>query len=614
MTLLAHVRTIGIVVLLTGLCWSGPTLQGQTKSKQKQTAPTVDEAKAFIASAEKRILDLWVKAQRAQWVQSNFITDDTEQMAADAQREVVSATLALAADATRFDGIKLPADMKRKLMLLRLSLTLPAPQSPADQAELTRIAVSLESDYGKGVYCPDGKEGKCYDLNEMSRILATSRDPEELQKMWTGWRTIAPPMRDRFTRLVSLANKGARDLGFADLGAMWRSNYDMSPREFNTEMERLWQQVKPLYDALHAYVRWKLAEHYGTDVVPEDGLIPAHLLGNMWSQQWDNIYPLVAPENDQQPYDLTAILKEKDLGAITTARYGERFFVSLGFDPLPETFWKRSLFMKPADRDVVCHASAWDIDFEKDIRIKMCIEPTEEDFNTIHHELGHNFYQRAYMNQPPLYRDGANDGFHEAIGDMVALSITPDYLHKIGLLEEVPESEGDISFLLKKALEKVAFLPFGYVMDQWRWKVFSGEIKPADYTKAWWQLVEKYQGIKSPVERTEKDFDPGAKYHIPASVPYARYFLAAILQFQFHRGMLHEIGYTGPVHQGSIYGSTKAGEKLKAMLAMGRSRPWPEALETITGEKKFDASAMLEYFAPLKKWLDEQNQGKKVGF
>ncbi len=559
-------------------------------------------------------MELNIKQGRTSWVQLNFITEDTEIIAADADRESNAATTELAAEATRFAHLKLPEDVARKLLLLRLSLDLPAPRNAVEQAELSQISASLQSDYGKGRWCPEGEKGKCLSLGDMEKILAENRDPEELKRVWVGWHGIAPPMRKRYERLVGLGNKGARELGFANLGALWRAKYDMPPDAFSAELERLWQQVRPLYASLHTYVRWKLAEKYGKDVVSEDGPIPAHLLGNMWSQTWDNVYPLVAPPAGDPGFDLTKILRDKKVEPQGMARYGERFFTSIGFAPLPETFWKRSLFTKPADRDVVCHASAWSIDFKDDLRIKMCIQINAEDFSTIHHELGHNFYQRAYNKQPYLFQNSANDGFHEAIGDTIALSVTPEYLRKIGFLDRVPPPSGDLGLLMKHALEKVAFLPFGLLVDQWRWKVFAGEVKPADYNKGWWELRRKYQGIQAPVPRSEADFDPGAKYHVPATVPYTRYFLATILQFQFHRALCREAGYIGPLHRCSIYDSKAAGTKLQKMLEMGQSRPWPAALEMLTGEKQMDATAILDYFAPLKQWLDEQNKGHKSGW
>jgi peptidyl-dipeptidase A len=451
------------------------------------------------------------------------------------------------------------------------------------------------------------------DLEDITKIMANSRYEKELLDVWTGWHTIARPMKKDFVRYVELANKGARELGFEDTGAMWRSKYDMTPEQFSAELERLWEQVRPLYVSLHAYVRWKLREKYG-DIVPANGPIPAHLLGNMWAQTWDNVYPLVAPKGADPGYDLTKILKGRNTDPLQMVRYGEGFFTSLGFDPLPKTFWERSMFTKPKDREVVCHASAWDIDYVDDLRIKMCIDITTEDFTTIHHELGHNFYQRAYDKQPVLFRDSANDGFHEAVGDTIALSVTPEYLVKLGLLDRAPDASKDIGLLLNKALEKVAFLPFGLLIDQWRWKVFSGEVTPENYNRVWWELRKKYQGVAPPVARTEEDFDPGAKYHVPANVPYTRYFLADILQFQFHRALAKTAGCTTPLNRCSIYGNKEAGEKLEKMLSMGQSKPWPDALEALTGQRQMDASAIRDYFAPLQKWLDEQNKGKPVGW
>jgi len=569
--------------------------------------PTVDEARQFIIDANARLLDLVNRAGRAQWVQATYITEDTDAIAAAANEAALAAGVELAKEATRFDGLALPPDVARQMKLLKLALVLPAPSDPAAQAEQSRLEVELKGMYGKGKY-----EG--HPLNDLEKVMADSRDYDALLDAWRGWRTISPPMKPMYARTVELGNAGARELGFADLGALWRSKYDMPPDAFAAELERLWGQVKPLYDSLHAYVRTRLGETYGTDKVPPDGLIPAHLLGNMWAQEWGFIYPVVAPRNVGTTYDLTALLEKKNVDARELVHIGERFFTSLGFDPLPETFWQRSLFTKPRDRDVVCHASAWDVDNDLDLRIKMCIKIDAEDFVTVHHELGHNFYQRAYREQPFLFRDSANDGFHEAVGDTIALSVNPSYLEKIGLLDRAPDTSGDVATLLRTALDKVAFLPFGLLIDQWRWKVFSGEVTPDHYNEAWWQLREKYQGIAPPVPRSEADFDPGAKYHIPAYTPYTRYFLARILQFQFHRALCREAGFEGPLYQCSIYGNEKAGAKLRAMLAMGQSRPWPDALEALTGQRQIDASAMVEYFQPLKDWLDEQNEGHKVGF
>ena len=575
-------------------------------------APTAAEAKTFVDEAEAKLLELSVEASRAGWVQSTYITDDTEVLAAKANERAINAGVDYAKRATRYDRLKLPEDVARKLQLLKNGLTLAAPSNPKESEEVTRIGAAMEGAYGKGKYCPQGKD-KCLDLQDITKIMAESRDAAQLLDVWRGWHTIAVPLRPQYQRFVELANKGARELGFADTGAMWRSKYDMPPDAFAKEVDRLYEQLKPLYLSLHAYVRWKLREKYG-DVVPANGPIPAHLLGNMWAQDWSNVYDLVKPAQADPGYDLTKILEAKKTDAKEMVRYGERFFTSLGFPPLPPTFWERSLFVKPRDREVVCHASAWDVDNVNDLRIKMCIEATAEDFTTIHHELGHNFYQRAYNTKPGLFRDSANDGFHEAVGDTIALSITPEYLVKVGLLDKAPDPSKDIGLLLKKALEKLAFLPFGLLVDQWRWKVFSGEVTPANYNAAWWDLRKRYQGVAPTIARSESDFDPAAKYHVAANVPYTRYFLAAILQFQFHRALAQAAGCAGPLHRCSIYGNKEAGRKLDAMLQMGLSRRWQDALEAISGKREMDATAIRDYFAPLQKWLDEQNRGKPTGW
>jgi peptidyl-dipeptidase A len=587
-----------------------PAVMPAKKSAAKP--PTAAEAEKFIGEVETRLFALSTDASRAGWVQSTYITDDTEILAAQASERLISATARWAKEAVRFDSVKLPPELARKIRLLKLALTLAAPEDPKEAEELTRITAAMEGMYGKAKYCPEGKD-KCLDLEEITRIMAASRDEKELLDVWRGWHATAIPMRKDFVRYVELANKGARELHFADTGAMWRSKYDMPPDAFAKELDRLWEQVKPFYLSLHAYVRGRLREKYG-GVVPERGPIPAHLLGNMWAQDWSNIYPLISPKEADPGYDLTEILKGRKTDAQQMVRYGAAFFTSLGFAPLPKTFWERSLFTKPRDRDVVCHASAWDIDNVEDLRIKMCIDITAEDFTTIHHELGHNFYQRAYSKLPFLFRDSANDGFHEAVGDTIALSITPEYLVKLGFLTKAPDESKDIGLLLRRALEKIAFLPFGVVIDQWRWKVFSGQVTPENYNRVWWELREMYQGVAPPVARTEKDFDPGAKYHVAANVPYMRYFLADILQFQFHRAVSKASGCAGSLNRCSIFGNREAGARLAKMLEMGQSRPWPDALEALTGQRQMDATAIRDYFAPLQKWLDEQNRGKPTGW
>jgi peptidyl-dipeptidase A len=579
------------------------------------SAPTAAEARRFIESAERELLGLSVLANQAGWVAANFITDDTEALSAEHQKNLNVAVQRYAMQAKRFEKLPLAPDLRRKLTLLKLALVAPPPGNPTDASELTKITTSLDADYGKGSYCRPQANPPCLQINDLSKIMATNTNAADLLDAWQGWHKVGAPMRQRYARFVELSNKGARELGFANTGELWRAGYDMTPAQFSAELERLWNQVRPLYESLHAYVRTKLGEKYGTSLVPPNGMIPAHLLGNMWAQEWGNIYPLVAASGSQGAgYDLTERIKAKGVTQDSMVKIAEGFFTSMGMPKLPQTFWERSLIVKPRDREVICHASAWVIDNKDDVRIKMCTEQTGEDLVTVHHELGHDYYYLGYKDLPLLFQNGANDGFHEAIGDAIALSITPEYLKTIGLIDQVPSASADTMLLLRQALDKVAFLPFGLLIDQWRWKVFSGEVTPANYNAAWWELRNKYQGLSAPLPRSEADFDPGAKYHVPGNTPYTRYFLARVLQFQFYRAMCREAGWTGPLYRCSFYGNKKAGDKLWAMLKLGASKPWPEALFAMTGERRIDAGAMAEYFAPLKVWLDAQNRGKPVGW
>jgi peptidyl-dipeptidase A len=580
-------------------------------------------ATAFLAEANAQLLELVNASSRAGWTQATYITPDTEIMAAQANEALVTAATDYAKAAFHFDNVQVSPIERRQLYLLKNSLTTAAPADPREAEELTRLVASMEGTYGSGKFCGQPAAGpaagaqppekNCVDIEKISEILAESRDPKQLQEVWEGWHTISVPMKQDYARFVELSNKGARVLGFTDTGAMWRGKYDMPADAFAKELDRLWEQLRPLYLSLHTYTRTRLREKYG-DLVPESGPIPAHLLGNLWQQDWSNIYDVVAPAGATQGFSLTRNLEAKKVDPVGMVKMGEAFFSSLGFEPLPKTFWERSMFVKPRDREVVCHASAWNVNSVDDLRIKMCIDVNAEDFSTIHHELGHNYYQRAYNELPMIFRDSANDGFHEALGDVLALSVTPEYLVKIGLLDKAPDASADTGLLLRGALERLAFLPFGLLVDQWRWQVFSGAITPENYNKAWWDLKLKYQGVAPPSPRGEQFFDPGAKYHVPANTPYTRYFLAQILQYQFHRALAKASGCTTPLHRCSIYGNTDAGKRIDAMMKMGASQPWPDALEAMTGQRQMDASAMAEYFEPLKKWLDEQNRGKKTGW
>lgn len=594
----------------------GPSLQGD-KAKG-----TPEEAKAFITGVDTKLRELWTKSAEADWAKATDINDEHEAASAAAQAEVMAYETKVIGEATRFDGVQAEPDVRRQIDLLKLTSTLPAPDDDAKRKELATIATGLDAAYGKGEWCPDPANPtpeSCLDLGELSAVMADESakagDTAKQLEAWERWRTVSVPMRDQYTRFVELGNEGAKAIGYADVGTLWRSRYDMSPAAFEQEVDRLWAQVEPLYEALHCHVRAKLHEKYG-DAVPEDGLIPAHLTGNMWAQDWAAMYPWLEPYPGEPSLDVTKALEKAKYDEIKMVKAGESFFVSMGLNPLPETFWERSLFKQPEDgRKVVCHASAWDVGMNNDLRIKMCIKIDHEDFVTIHHELGHDYYYNNYYTMPALFQSGAHDGFHEAIGDAIALSITPAYLKEIGLLDKISESDkGVINKQMQDALQKVAFLPFGKLVDQWRWDVFAGKTTPASYNKDWWALRAKLQGVGAPSVRGEDSFDPGAKYHVPANTPYMRYFLAHIIQFQFHKAMCEAAGFTGPLHECSVYGNKEAGKKLQAMLAMGASKPWPEALEKLTGTREMDGAALIEYFGPLKAYLDEQNKGRTCGW
>ena len=610
------IRTgISMLALVTFL--AAPAISQTAPATNASSAiPTAAEAQAFLDRAQKEVTEFNLISQRVQWVNATFITDDTDALAAEYSARGTEMAVRYASEAARFQKAPgLSAEQRRQLDMLRTAITLPAPTTPGAATTLAELSTRIGSMYGKG---KGTRGGQPISGSDIEAAMGESRNPAELKEMWVSWHDqVGAPMRGDYARIVGLANQGAGELGFADTGTMWRSAYDMPPEEFAKLTDKLWNEVKPLYVALHTYVRRKLNEKYGDAVQAKTGPIRADLLGNMWAQEWGNIYDVVAPPGSGDlGFDIGELLKAKDYDHLKMVKAGENFYSSLGFAPLPDTFWTRSQFLKPRDREVQCHASAWNVDEKDDLRIKMCIKVNSDDFVTIHHELGHNYYQRAYKDLPQLYRNGANDGFHEAIGDFVALSITPEYLVQIGLLDraQVPSADKDTGLLLRQAMDKVAFLPFGLLIDKWRWGVFDGSIPTGAYQAGWDKLRLQYQGVVAPVARDESKFDPGAKYHIPNNVPYARYFLARLLQFQFYKAACEQAGWKGPLHRCSFYGNKEVGARLNKMLEMGASKPWPDALEAFTGTREISGKAMVEYFAPLKKWLDQQNKGQPQGW
>ncbi|MBN4050400.1 M2 family metallopeptidase, partial [Desulfobulbus sp. AH-315-M07] len=613
-------RTVSLVSLAAAFACSSPPPQVPVGPAPVPQAEIQEDAVAFVKRFNEEGERIGLESGKAAWVQQTYITDDTTWLMAKARERYIIFRNEMIEQAKRYDvsdSSGVDGDTRRALKIIKQAVTMPAPNDKAKVAELATLSSELKANYGAGKYCKGAQKGdECRDIEALMEVMAKSHDYDELLDVWKGWRTIAPRTRDAYTKFAELMNEGARELGFADTGALWKSGYDMSADEFETEADRLWQQVKPLYDHLHCYVRAKLGEHYGADKVPATGPIPAHLLGNMWAQEWSNIFELVKPYEVELNLDITAALVDQGYDALRMVKSAEAFYTSMGLTALPESFWEKSMLTKPRDRDVMCHASAWDLDLKKgDVRIKMCTDPNEEDLTTVYHELGHIYYYLYYKDLPLVFQDGAHDGFHEAIGDALTLSMTPGFYKKIGLIGEFEiDEKALINQQLKEALDKIAFLPFGKLIDQWRWDVFSGKTKPDQYNAAWWALRLRYQGIAPGVARSEADFDPGAKFHIPNNTPYTRYFLARILQFQFHKSMCDAAGFKGPVHECSIHGSKVAGDKLSKMLAMGASRPWPEAMTALTGSPQMDASAIIAYFAPLMKWLEQENAGRQCGW
>ena len=590
-------------------------------SCSSQQASTLNESdvETFLERVELEDKTLGPVASSAYWIGSNFITYDSQKVVADYGKRFQLLALERARQAATFDKVLVSEENRRKLNLIKNSFVMPSPLDDALAGEIAGISAELDAMYGAGQHCFG--EGDCYDLEAFEAVIDNSRDPDELLKAWEGWRNIGKPMKDMYLRMVEIGNLGAKDLGYDGLTDLWFSQYDMPADDFLAETDRVWDELKPLYDALHCHVRNELSEHYGEAVVYKKGSMPAHVLGNMWGQSWANIYDLVyTPDNPTADtnIDLTKILEEKDIGEIEMVEIAENFFLSLGFEPLPKTFWERSLFIKPQDHNVVCHASAWDLDSDaNDLRVKMCIERNAEDFSTIHHELGHIFYYQAYSQQPSIFQGGANDGFHEAVGDLLTLSITPDYYHKIGMITEaeaINAKSDPISLLMQQALDGVVSVPWTLMLDKWRAGVFSGETSEAELNNSWWELREYYQGKKAPRERDADAFDPGAKYHIPGNTPYTRYYLAKILQYQFHESLCNQIGFEGPLHECSIYNNELAGEQLRAMLSLGQSQEWQVALEALTGTRTLSGKSMLNYYKPLKDWLDLQNASRSCGW
>ncbi|XP_028414004.1 angiotensin-converting enzyme-like [Dendronephthya gigantea] len=565
---------------------------------------TQAQAELFLKNAYKILTEYSYKSSLAAWARATNITDYNSQVEIKAYLAYTEVYAEVQKNASKFDLNKLDYDTSRQIRMLSNSTNL---KNQTEFEESEKLGSRLSKLYSTA------KVGNNSLSPQLVNIMAKSRDYDELLQAWWGWRNESGrKMRDVYRRFVELKNKGARENGYTDRGQAWRGRYEVD--DLGNIVEKLWNDLRPLYLEMHAYVRYKLTKTYRGKVLEND-YIPAHLLGNMWAQSWVNIYDLVEPYKNKPSLDVTSNLK-KDSRYNTPeklTKLAESFFESIGLKKLPANFYKNSLLQKPKDRDVVCHASAWDFLLYQDVRIKQCVEITHNHLVTLHHELGHIQYYLQYGNLPYVYRTGANPGFHEAVGDLMSLSVdTPGHLETLGLLKDYKsDNEADINALMKMAMRKVAFLPFGYLIDQWRWNVFNGKISEKEYNAKWWELRRKYQGIKPPVPRSEDDFDPGAKYHIPSDTPYIRYFISYVLQFQFHKAACKAAGFKGHLFKCSIHESKAAGKKIGAMLELGKSKPWPIALEKMTGSKNMSVAPIKEYFEPLRKWLVKERCDKK---
>ncbi|XP_048222837.1 angiotensin-converting enzyme-like protein Ace3 [Perognathus longimembris pacificus] len=574
------------------------------------------EAKLFLQFYEQTAQVVFNQFMEASW---NYVTNITKPNREEMLNKEVERSQFMLYFGTRarLFNINQFHDPVVKRMLSKLQDIDKAALPKDELLEYNKLLAYMETAYSMGQVCMS--EGPCVTLeSDLEEIMATSRNEKELLWAWQGWHdTVGRQLRPLFGRYVQLSNKAANLNGYDDMGDLWRAKYESDTLE--DDLEDLFEELKPLYLNLHAYVRRSLFHHYGPDMIDLRGPIPAHLLGNMWAQSWVKILDLVLPYPKKPPEDITKNMKGQHWKPEKMFQEADTFFTSLGLISVPNEFWKKSMLEKPTDgREVECHTSAWNFHKDNDFRIKKCTEVTIEDLLSIFHQMGHIQYFLQYQNHSILFRAGANPAFEEAVGLVIALSASSHkYLLNRGLLSyQHQDPEEEINFMMGIALEKIAFIPFSYLVDVFRWRVFDGSIQEEFYNQEWWNLRLKLQGLCPPIPRSEEEFDPGAKFHIPANVPYIRYFLSLVLQFQFHEALCKASGHSGPLHRCNIFNSKVAGNILGNVLKLGSSKPWPLVLKKLTGKSKVSAEPLMTYFKPLLNWLVNENvqKGEVLGW
>ncbi len=580
-------------------------LSCETQKKEQNNFKT--EAQAFLDAYTEEFVDLYYASSKAQWKANTMIIEgDTE-----IQEAVNAADEALA----EFTGKKENIEKARKYLEIQdqldplqvkqfESILYMAANNPATVSELVKKRIAAENAQNEKLFGFDFQiDGRSLSTNEIDNILKTEKSVEKRLKAWECSKEVGKELKSGLEELRNLRNQTVQALGYEDYFTYQVSDYGMSVEEMMQMNKQLISDVWPLYRELHTYMRYELAEKFGKDV-PD--LLPAHWLPNRWGQDWSS-------EVEVEGIDLDGILEER--GAQWLVEQSERFYVSMGFDSLPKSFYELSdLYPLEADASYKKnnHASAWHMDLKNDVRSLMSVEPNAEWYETTHHELGHIYYYMEYSNPnvPILLRGGANRAYHEAIGSMLGLAaMQKPFLENLDLVPEGVETD-ETKTLLKEALNYIVFIPFSAgTMTHFEHDLYVDSIPETEFNKKWWEYVNSFQGIAAPNERGEEYCDAASKTHINNdAAQYYDYALSYVLLFQFHNHIAENILMQDP-RATNYYGNTEVGKFLHDVLSPGATRDWRELLKETTGED-INAKAMLNYFAPLMDYLREVNEGR----